>query len=73
MKKILPKKILRSLPKRFDMKVTVIEETQNLSSIKVDELINSLKTFEMSINDKLEKNNKGITFFYNSEANHSDK
>lgn len=55
------------------MKVTAIEETQDLSSIKVDELINSLKTFEMSINDRLEKKNKGITFFYNSEANHSDK
>lgn len=34
-------KVLRTLPKRFDMKVTFI---------KVDELIGSLQTFEMSIN-----------------------
>ena len=30
------RKILRSLPKRFDMKVTAIEEAQNISNVKVD-------------------------------------
>jgi len=39
------RKILRSLPKRFDMKVTSIEEAQNISSLKVDELIGSLQKF----------------------------
>jgi hypothetical protein len=38
----LVKKILRSLPKRFDMKVTAIEEAQNIYTMKVDELIGSL-------------------------------
>jgi len=38
----LVKKILRSLPKRFDMKVTSIEEAQDISNVKVDELIGSL-------------------------------
>lgn len=42
----LDRKFLRSLPKKFDMKVTTIEEAQNLSTLKVDELIGSLKTFE---------------------------
>jgi len=32
----LVRKILRSLPKKFDMKVTAIEEAQNISSLKVD-------------------------------------
>lgn len=45
----LVKKILKSLSKRFDIKVTTIEEAQDLSSIKVDEFIGSLQTFEMSI------------------------
>lgn len=46
----LAKKILRSLlPKRFEMKVTALEEAHELSSIKVDELISYLQTFEMSI------------------------
>ncbi|MCI35039.1 gag-pol polyprotein, partial [Trifolium medium] len=55
----LARKILRSLPKRFNMKVTAIEESQ--STIKVDELIGSLQTFEMAINDRSEKN-KSIAF-----------
>lgn len=48
----LSRKILKSLPKRFDMKVSTIGETQELSSTKVDELISYLQTFEMSINDR---------------------
>ena len=44
----LVRKILRSLPKRFDMKVTAIEEAQDISSMKVDELIGSLQTFELA-------------------------
>ena len=38
----LVRKILRSLPKRFDMKVTTIEEALDICSMKVDELIGSL-------------------------------
>lgn len=55
--KKLSKKILRSLPERFDMKVIVIEEARDLSSIKVDELISSLRTFEMFINERSENKN----------------
>jgi len=45
----LVRKILRSLPKRFDMKVTAIEEAQDISGMKVDELIilNWLLTTEL--------------------------
>jgi uncharacterized protein (UPF0335 family) len=34
--------VLRSLPKRFDMKVTTIEEAQDMSIMQVEELIGSL-------------------------------
>jgi len=57
-------KILRSLPKRFDMKVTAIEEAQHIANMKVEELIRSLQTFEMAIDDHPEKKNKGIAFLY---------
>lgn len=50
-------KILRSLPERFDMKVTAIEEAQNISCLMVDELIWSLQNFEININSKTDKNN----------------
>lgn len=58
----LVRKILKSLPKRLDIKVTTIEKAQNVSPTKVDEFIDSLLTFEMTINDKSEKRSKGVTF-----------
>jgi excinuclease UvrABC nuclease subunit len=61
------RKILRSLPKKFDMKVTTIEEAQDISTMRVDELIGSLQTFELGIIDKYEKKNKSITFVSNTE------
>jgi hypothetical protein len=56
----LVRKIMRSLPKRFDMKVTAIEEAQDVKNMKVEELVGSLETFEMAISDKSEKKNKDI-------------
>ncbi|XP_057444753.1 uncharacterized protein LOC130736999 [Lotus japonicus] len=44
----LVRKILRSLPKKFAMKVTAIEEAQDIGSMKVDELIGSLQTGNLS-------------------------
>ncbi|KAK2362825.1 gag-protease polyprotein [Trifolium repens] len=58
----LARKILRSLPKRFSMKVTAIEESQDLSTMKVDELIGSLQTFEMTFEDRPEKKLKNLAF-----------
>lgn len=49
------------------MKVTTIEEAQDLSSIKVDEPIGSLQTFKMSINDRSKKKNTCITFVSKTE------
>ena len=42
------------------MKVTAIEESQDLSTMKVNELIDSLQTFEMSLDDKPEKKMKNL-------------
>jgi hypothetical protein len=44
----LVRKILRSLHKRFDMKVTAIEEAQDISNMKIDELIESVQSFELA-------------------------
>ena len=43
------RKILRSLPESFHAKVTVIKESKDLDDIKVQELISSLQTYEMSL------------------------
>ncbi|CAM8935572.1 unnamed protein product [Rhodiola kirilowii] len=41
-------KVLRSLPPRFAMKVTAIEEMHDISKLKLDELMGSLRTYEMN-------------------------
>ncbi|KAJ9696872.1 hypothetical protein PVL29_008873 [Vitis rotundifolia] len=43
------RKILRSLPERFRAKVTAIEESKDVDSLKIDELVGSLQTFEMTL------------------------
>ena len=43
------RKILRSLPESFGVKVTAIEESMNLNNIKVQKLIGSLQTYELSL------------------------
>ena len=45
----LVRKILRSFPKKFDMKVTSIEEAQYIFKMRVDKLVGSLQTFELDI------------------------
>ncbi|XP_065629149.1 uncharacterized protein LOC136067350 [Quercus suber] len=43
------RKILRSLPESFRPKVTAIEESKDLDDIKVQELVGSLQTYELSL------------------------
>lgn len=62
----LVRKILRSLPKRFDMKVTAIEEDQDVSNMQVEELIGSLQNFELVVDNRSEKKGKGIAFTANT-------
>jgi hypothetical protein len=45
----LIRKILRSLPERFRIKVTTIEESKDLEEMKIEELVGSLQTYELSL------------------------
>ena len=47
----LVKKILRSLLERFRLKVTTIEESKDIDSMRVNELVGSLWTYEMTLLD----------------------
>jgi len=40
--------ILRSLPESFRIKVTTIEESKDLEEMKIEELVGSLQTYELS-------------------------
>lgn len=42
-------KVLRSLPPRFSMKVTTIKEVNDITSMKLDELFGTLRTFELNL------------------------
>ena len=48
------------------MKVTAIEEAQDIGTMKVDELIGSLQTFELTLNDRADKKSKSIAFVSNT-------
>ncbi|CAM8887389.1 unnamed protein product [Rhodiola kirilowii] len=52
-------KVLRSLPPRFSMKVTAFEEMDDISNLKLDELMGSLRTYEMNHEVQL-RDEKGI-------------
>ena len=43
------RKILRSLPKRFRPKVISIKESKEINSMRVDELVGSIQTCEMTL------------------------
>jgi hypothetical protein len=45
----LIRKIIRSLPERFRIKVTTIEESKDLEEMKIEELVGSLQTYELSL------------------------
>ncbi|XP_024028691.1 uncharacterized protein LOC112093781 [Morus notabilis] len=58
----LVRKVLRSLPRRFAYKVTAIEEAKDIQTMKLDELMGSLRTFEMNLDENKEgKKEKSIT------------
>jgi hypothetical protein len=56
----LIKKILRSLLERFRIKVISIEESKDLDSMKIEELVGSFQTYEYSL--PVVKKAKGMTF-----------
>jgi hypothetical protein len=42
-------KIIRSFPEHFRIKVTTIEESKDLEEMKIEELVGSLQTYELSL------------------------
>ncbi|KAA0062576.1 gag-pol polyprotein [Cucumis melo var. makuwa] len=56
------RKVLQSLPRKFDMKVTVIEEAHDITMLKLDEFFGLLLTFEMATANRESKKGKGIAF-----------
>ncbi|XP_073025114.1 uncharacterized protein [Primulina eburnea] len=53
----LVSKVLRFLPERFNIKIFAIDESKDTSTFNLEDLISSLRTFE--INPDLQKSDKG--------------
>lgn len=47
----LLRKVLRSLPQRFSMKVTVIEKANDVTTMKLNELFTSLTIIKLNLGD----------------------
>ena len=41
--------VLRSLPERFHVKITTIEESKDINKISLIELVGNLQTYELSL------------------------
>ena len=52
------RKILRSLPKTWEAKVTAIQEAKDLNTLSLEELLGSLMTHELMIQQKSEEESK---------------
>ncbi|XP_021830170.1 uncharacterized protein LOC110770354 [Prunus avium] len=67
------KKILRSLSQRFQPKITAIEEFRDLNTLKVQDLIGSIQTYEMK--HLAPKKSKSVAFKVVNEEDdgHSDE
>ena len=69
----LVRKTLRSLPRRFAYKVTAIEDAKDVRKIKSEELISSLRTFEMNLEEyESDKKEKGIALQLESRVEQTE-
>ncbi|KAL5569945.1 hypothetical protein UlMin_026520 [Ulmus minor] len=69
------RKLLRSLPKQWEAKVTAIQEAKDLSKLPLDELIGSLMTHEITMNQNLEdgvKTEKEKNLAFSSSTSYDD-
>ena len=57
--------ILRSLPKKWEAKATAIQKAKDLTKLPLEELIGSLMTYEINLNNykKVEENKKSIVLW----------
>ena len=55
-------KVLRSLPLRYDAKVSTIEENRDMTKMTMDELHGALTTYEMRTNKKIGQPNREASF-----------
>ena len=66
------KKVLRSLPERFHAKINVIEESKDIDSIPLTELVGKLQTYELGLT-RIEKGSKNKSMALKAKSNETDE
>ncbi|KAL8473036.1 hypothetical protein ACS0TY_030037 [Phlomoides rotata] len=69
----LVNKILRTVPKHFDAKICVIEETNNTNQISQNELVSILKTYEMNTTQLDDNDGKNVVMFKSETSSNAEK
>ena len=66
------RKVLRSLPKRFHTKITVIKELKDIEKIPLTELVGNLQTYELGLT-RIGKSSKGKSMALKAKSNDIDE
>ena len=66
------RKVLKSLPKRFYAKITVIEESNDIDKIPLPELVGNLQTYELGLT-RIRKASKGKSITLKAKSNKTDE
>ena len=61
------RKVLRSLPERFHMKITTIEELKDIDKIPLTELVGNLQTYKLGLS-RIGKSGKGKSMALKARA-----
>ena len=66
------RKVLRSLPKRFHPKITVIEESKDIDKIPLTKLVGNLQTYELGLT-RIDKMGKGKSMALKAKSSEIDE
>ena len=66
------RKVLRSLPKRFHAKITMIEESKDIDKIPLTELVGNLQTYELVLT-RIGKSDKSKSMVLKAKSNDMDE
>ena len=66
------RKVLKSLPERFHVKNTAIEESKDIDKILLTELVGNLQTYELGLT-RIEKSSKGKSMALKAKSSDTDE
>ena len=66
------RKMLRSLPKRFHVKIIMTKESKDIDKIPLTELVGNLQTYELDLT-KIGKSSKGKSMTLKAKSNDTDE